>query len=36
MYGVEYSKNKVKEYSEEAIAIIESLGCDGEVLKAIV
>ncbi|MBE6008338.1 MAG: polyprenyl synthetase family protein [Lachnospiraceae bacterium] len=36
MYGVEYSKNKVAEYSEQAIGIIDSLDCDGEVLKAIV
>lgn len=36
MYGVEYSKNKVKEYSDEAVSIVDSLECDGEVLKAII
>ena len=36
MYGVEYSKNKVKEYSDEAVRIVDSLECDGEVLKAII
>lgn len=36
MYGIEYSKNKVKEYSYEAENIIDTLSADGDILKEIV
>ncbi len=36
MFGIEYSKNKVKEFSDEACQIIDGLICDGEILKEIV